>query len=111
MPRFAILHHDHPTPHYDLLIQVGAAAWTWRLPSPPGPEPVPAERIAEHRLYYLDYEGEVSGGRGRVARIDGGEYAILHLGPDRLEVVLEGSTYRGVLRIEGGAAVFQAGGP
>jgi len=32
-----------------------------------------AERIGDHRAVYLEYEGELSGGRGAVARVAAGE--------------------------------------
>ena len=75
MPRFALLTHDHPVPHWDLLLEEGAACATWRLSAEPGPgRAVPAERIADHRLHYLTHEGPVSGDRGTVARWDAGGY-------------------------------------
>jgi hypothetical protein len=88
--RFAILTHDHPFFHWDLLLEAGNAAWTWRLRErretrDEGREPaIPPsdlstlfiERIADHRRLYLDYEGPVSGNRGHVARVDWGEYSI-----------------------------------
>src|SRR5436190_123012 len=95
MPRFAILEHDWPAPHPDLLLEAGPACWTWRLPSFPAlGETVPAERIADHRLAYLEYEGPVSGGRGSVRRVDGGAFVLLEESPGRV-----------VVRLEGGAAV------
>ena len=36
---------------------------------------VAVERLGDHRLVYLDYEGPVSGDRGRVRRLDAGEYS------------------------------------
>lgn len=73
--RFAIVAHDHPTPHLDLLLESGDWAMTWRLPamSVPG-QSLPAERIQDHRLLYLDYDGPVSGNRGSVTRILSGRY-------------------------------------
>ena len=40
-----------------------------RLDQLPGGESLPACRIADHRPHYLDYEGPVSAGRGRVTRL------------------------------------------
>lgn len=38
---------------------------------------VAAERLADHRLAYLEYEGEISGNRGSVQRIAEGGYELL----------------------------------
>ncbi len=163
--RFAILTHDHPFFHWDLLLEAGETCWTWRLverrevrderrepeespravgngqwavgesegrlqmadggwpesaagsPLPPGeglgvrvaavtdrfpsrrepansltahcplPTPLDIERIANHRLLYLDYEGPVSGNRGHVARWDWGEYRVS--GETDLEITVD----------------------
>jgi hypothetical protein len=70
-----ILEHDHPFRHWDLLLEAGDVALTWRLLRPPLPdEPIAAERLPDHRLQYLDYEGPVSGDRGAVKRIAWGTY-------------------------------------
>ena len=96
--RFAILTHDHPFFHWDLLLEAGEVAWTWRLLDEPGPDrEVRAERIGNHRLLYLDYEGPVSGGRGWVTRWDAGTYRILDETHDRLTVQLTGQ--RGVFSL------------
>jgi hypothetical protein len=55
----------------------------------------PAERISDHRLAYLDYEGPVSGGRGTVACEDRGEYHALDLSAGRVVVELQGAAVRG----------------
>ena len=81
MPRFVVLLHEtppgYPRPrHYDLMLEQGTALATWALAELPiaGGEAVAAERLPDHRLDYLDYEGEVSGARGRVVRVDRGTY-------------------------------------
>ena len=51
MPRFAILTHDHPFLHWDLLLEDGESCRTWRLLLEPAAGiAVQAERIADHRL-------------------------------------------------------------
>jgi hypothetical protein len=59
---------------------------TWRLSALPaawggeagvGFERIDATRLADHRVAYLDYEGPISGERGIVTRVDGGEYDIV----------------------------------
>lgn len=73
------LRHDLPdgTHHVDWLVARDgdgtAPLLSFRLPDrldrlPPGAT-MTAEAIADHRPLYLDYEGEISGGRGRVARL------------------------------------------
>jgi len=37
---------------------------------------VPAERLADHRLDYLNYEGPLSGDRGSVLRLESGSYCV-----------------------------------
>jgi hypothetical protein len=75
VPRFVILAHDWPQPHFDLLLEAGPVLKAWRLLAEPGPNVlVPAEPNADHRLMYLDYEGPVSGGCGTVTRWDAGGY-------------------------------------
>jgi hypothetical protein len=75
---FALLQHDAPAgTHWDLLAERVAGEprlATWRLSGDPrGPESVPCERIADHRREYLDFEGDIGGGRGVVLRVDRGE--------------------------------------
>jgi hypothetical protein len=114
MPRFAILAHDYPAPHWDLFLEAGPVLRSWRLPSPlTADAPVPAESVADHRLLYLDYEGPVSGGRGAVGRIDGGTFVWEADEPDGLTVRLTGTRFSGGLNIRrddaGWVATFQPG--
>jgi hypothetical protein len=75
MPRFVLLEHDHPRPHWDLMLEAGSVLWTWRLPQVPSPPcTLPVERLPDHRLLYLDYEGPVSGARGTVRRVLSGTF-------------------------------------
>ena len=107
MPRFALLAHDWPAPHLDLLLEAGPACWTWRLPKfPASGQSVPAERIADHRLAYLDHEGPVSGGRGSVSRIEEGSYELEKAAPERVVVRLHGTRCAGRLVLAAGQAAF-----
>ncbi len=75
MPRFVILEHDHPHVHWDLMLEAGATLRTWRLSQPPSlGEIIAAESLGDHRTMYLDYEGPVSGNRGKVRRWDLGAF-------------------------------------
>lgn len=76
-----ILRHTLPDAswHYDWLVERSGIEKvpTWRTghtrPDDPGGDSFEGERIGDHRALYLDYEGEVSGGRGRVERVASGE--------------------------------------
>jgi hypothetical protein len=101
MPRFVILEHDHPVRHWDLMLESESVLRTWRLAVPLGPgAAIAAEAVFDHRLLYLDYEGPISGDRGRVVRWERGTFK----GPIQVEpllvVRLEGERLRGVLRLE-----------
>ncbi len=99
--RFALLEHDHPFLHWDLLLEAGEACWTWRLLKAPETEPpLAAERIADHRRLYLEYAGPVSGNRGRVVPVDAGELVWLSALPDRVCVQVAGKRWSGRLLIE-----------
>ena len=105
MPRFVVLEHDHPHLHWDLMLERGGALWTWRLPRlPEAGTPLDADRLADHRLAYLDYEGPVSGGRGNVTRWDGGSFEWLEDAEDRKVVRLRGGRLDGTFRLERSAA-------
>jgi hypothetical protein len=100
LPRWVLLEHDHPHLHWDLMLQCGDVLWTWRLEAPPGGAggAVAAQRVADHRPAYLDYEGPVSGNRGSVRRYDRGMFAWVERAPD-VCVRLEGERLRGELRL------------
>ena len=105
MPRFVILEHDHPHPHWDLMLQAGDVLRTWRLTEPPRPgAAVAAEPSFDHRLVYLDYEGPISGGRGSVVRWDAGTFTADEETEGRLVLRLEGQKLRGAAVLERVAA-------
>jgi hypothetical protein len=93
------LHTGHGPEHYDLMLQRAEALATWRLPASPadlGPGDVlAATPLGDHRLAYLSHEGPVSRGRGRVRRIDRGDYELLRADEAAWEFDLAGGTCRG----------------
>ncbi|GIW82916.1 MAG: hypothetical protein KatS3mg105_4723 [Gemmatales bacterium] len=101
MPRFAILEHDHPHRHWDLMLEAKGMLRTWRLEAPPEERrPFVAEPIADHRLVYLEYEGPVSGNRGTVSRWDGGAMEWLVDEPTRLVVRVSGARIGGIVELQ-----------
>ena len=102
-PRFVLLRHEMPPPtacndqetvvdtatpslakaaesHWDLMFEQPHRLLTYQLSELPEYRPrgplqfVKSQRIADHRPLYLDYEGEVSGNRGRVWQVARGIY-------------------------------------
>ena len=77
-PRFVLLRHNmepsnERSDHWDLMLEHEGLLVTYeltRLPSEPGPFEV--RRLPDHRLHYLDFEGEIAGNRGHVVRLDRG---------------------------------------
>lgn len=79
--RFVVLRHElppasHRASHWDWMLADEGVLRTWAVEEWPEPgTTVGAVRLADHRPEYLDFEGEVSGGRGSVRRAGSGLYA------------------------------------
>lgn len=117
MSRFVLLEHDtRPSTaaaerdapagvHWDLMLELapGGALATWRLAANPCETSglVAAERIGEHRRAYLDYEGELSGGRGRVRRVDCGALDVRRVEASAVLVRISGARLAGEYEISG----------
>lgn len=100
MPRFALLTHDHPFLHWDLLLEDGDFCLTWRLlQSPDRAGLLSAEKRPNHRPLYLDYEGVVSEDRGRVSQWDAGTFDWRRRQDDNLEIEIAGRRLRGRLTL------------
>lgn len=103
MPRFVVLRHDPPRGgtrplHWDFMLESGGVLRTWALDRPPD-EDAGVERfadaLADHRIAYLEFEGEVSGGRGSVTRWDCGDYNAISWQANQIIVDLQGSRLHG----------------
>ena len=97
MPRFVILEHDHPSLHWDFMLERDGVLKTWRLPAPPSQQPRTALAIGDHRLAYLEYEGPVSGDRGTVKRWDAGTYETLADTGQAWTIRLRGTRWQGTV--------------
>jgi hypothetical protein len=108
MPRYVILAHDWPAPHWDFLLEAGGVLRAWRLSAEPvAGRAIPAEANFDHRLLYLDYEGPLSGGRGSVTRWDAGVFEWIEDGPERVVVELSGGKLSGRVELAGSALSFR----
>ncbi len=106
MPRFVVLLHRTPPgyprgTHFDLMLEHDGTLRTWALSElPAAGQTVDGEALADHRLEYLSFEGELAGGRGAVCRVDAGTYDSIQAGPDSLTVSLQGAKLRGTLTLQ-----------
>jgi hypothetical protein len=106
MARFVILHHvlaaESPRPsHWDFMLEWPGALRTWALDMPPSSnQEIHALQLEDHRPIYLTYEGPVSGDRGHVTRLDGGEYQLISSDDCGMVLELRGSQLRGVVRLQ-----------
>jgi hypothetical protein len=99
-----VLRHELPdgTWHYDWLIERPdtPGLLTFRVdarPDDPGVTKLEGVRLPDHRAMYLDFEGEIKGGRGRVLRLAKGEARVFS--DSEIEAVFGGVTRR--WRMEG----------
>lgn len=107
MPRFVVLQHDSPQGrHWDFMLEYEGALATWSLPAVPDclHQPTGVERLPDHRLAYLEYEGPVSGNRGLVAQYDAGVYCPELQTGECWVVTLRGHRLRGRAVLRRGAA-------
>lgn len=100
MPRFVVLEHLWNGVHWDLMLEHAGTLRTWAIDEEPTYErDLPARSLPDHRLDYLDYEGPVSQGRGRVRRFDGGVYRPIRWEPHHVRVALRGVQLAGDLEL------------
>jgi hypothetical protein len=102
MTRFTISHHSGAKEgdHFDLLLEHGETLKTWRLENTAFQFPQSAKQMKDHKKLYLDYEGEISGGRGTVKIWDTGTYTIDRWDEKHIRIALTGRQTRTRLRLD-----------
>lgn len=86
--------------HFDLMLEAKGVLETWALAALPAVgRTTTAERLADHRVDYLTYEGAISGGRGCVMRVDEGVYERVEVTDASLVVKVLGQQLRGTLTL------------
>ena len=85
--RFVVLRHDvgpcferTTETHLDWMFATGDALATWStelITDFKKSVEMPCQKLPDHRLVYLDREGDLGGGRGSVRRVLAGEYMLL----------------------------------
>lgn len=78
--RFVLLFHqytpgDERADHWDLMLEHEGQLLTWALAEQPAPgKNIIAKALDDHRIEYLELEGEISHDRGSVSRVTSGVY-------------------------------------
>ena len=95
--RFVVQRHERAAdPHFDIMLEHAGSLRTWSAREAPemgGEQEV--RSLPDHRVDYLTYEGEISGGRGTVTIWDRGTYRPLVWEERRVEADLSGHRLRG----------------
>ena len=100
MPRFVLLEHHWNGVHWDFMLERGDVLRTWAIDEPiVSGRDLPARLLGDHRRVYLDYEGEISGGRGRVERVASGTYRVVEWSEHLIKVELAGTQLAGELEL------------
>lgn len=104
-PTLPFVIQEHTTPqgvHWDLMLQMGNALWTWRLAVKPEriqTKPVAAERIADHPLRFLTYQGPVQNQTGSVTIADSGRFTLQTQSSEELQIILAGKILSGPFKL------------
>jgi hypothetical protein len=100
MPRFVLLEHRWDGVHWDFMLEAGDVLRTWAIDAPiAAGADLPARAMADHRRIYLEYQGEISGGRGSVRRLDEGVYEVREWADDRVRILVRGHQLVGEVEI------------
>ena len=105
--RFAVLKHVRQTDiHWDLLLQLPDRPLlaTWQIHLDPAAwklqfAVIPAIAIPDHRLIYLDFEGQIPGGRGHVTHVDGGVLKLQSVEENFISGYVQGHNLNGLLTL------------
>ena len=105
--RFVIQQHHMPDGvHWDLMLEKGDKLWTWRLDRypPDTHQALAAERIFDHPLKFLTYEGAVRNGTGKVVIADRGTLQYRDITADTITFRLDGDRIKGTFILQLDAA-------
>lgn len=103
--RFALLRHEMPEntgreSHFDLMLESEGELLTWAIDKiPSGSVVAKATQLANHRIDYLHYEGDISGNRGSVRRLDHGTYRMIARSEALFQIHIKGARLSGFLEL------------
>ena len=84
--------------HWDVMLENEGKLWTWRIevhPSQIGDNPITAERIFDHPLRFLTYEGPVQNATANVLIIDKGPLCFHQINDQTITFELKGQILAG----------------
>jgi len=94
--QFVIQQHNTPDGgHWDLMLQIEDALWTWRLHHSPQhihSIPIVVEKIADHPLRFLTYEGPVQNHTATVKIVDHGNFEVIKQSDKDIQFEAHGKT-------------------
>ena len=95
MPRFVVLEHAREnTRHFDLMLEQGNVLLTFSFADFPQ-APAKCKSLMEHRLRYLEYEGDMGSGRGTVRRVESGTFDLMAQTENAIHLHLRGLRLQG----------------
>ena len=98
--------HEHKTSdgvHWDLMLEEDDHLATYRLDSFPqdaSTSPINAEKIFDHPLKFLTYEGSVNKGLGSVEIVEKGKYQILQEEASKKQIEFDGCIIKGIFTLQ-----------
>ena len=113
LPTVLLKHTNDEGSHFDWLLGVPggkpeageaeARLWTFTITKASNEwksgDEIEVVRNFDHRAKYLTYEGEISGGRGDVERVDEGVHFAIKWGESRIVINVEMKEYQGVVKL------------
>jgi hypothetical protein len=100
-----LLEHDWNGVHWDFMLEAGDALRTWAIDAPVvAGRDLPARALGDHRKLYLEYEGEISGQRGKVRRVDAGTFRVLIWSAHHVRVAVTGTQLAGEIDLRSSGA-------
>jgi len=104
LKRFVVAEHRQgAVVHWDFMLEAEGVLHSWRLDAGPaeiGSTEHKAEKIADHPLRFLTYEGPVQNKIASVKIADTGQYKILNQCSGLLEIELDGEILKGRFILE-----------
>jgi hypothetical protein len=91
-------HSTDDNTHWDLMLETENTLQTFRLDTSPRQilyKPAHAQKIHDHPIKFLTYQGPVQNGNANVKIVDSGTYTVLHRTNEKIEMHFTGEILNG----------------